>query len=141
MADHVKKKQPIDVQDIWYQRQRWLRTALQTALSFLVAFGGSVALLQAVAPQVLAALADVLPASWIVWISGLFAIVIAIAGTLSKLMAIPIVNAWLTRVGFGSVPRAVAREQAAAKTPELQPATFAPSTIDLRSQQDDAPTS
>jgi len=101
----------VTVQPIWYTRQRWIRTAVQTALAFLVALGSSVAVLQAVAPQVLDALADVLPASWLAWLAGAFAFVIAIASALSKLMAIPIVNTWLTRVGAGSVPRAAALEE------------------------------
>lgn len=100
----------VTVQPIWYTRQRWIRTALQTGLAFLVTLGGSVAVLQAVAPQVLDALADVLPASWLAWLAGAFAFVIAIASALSKLMAIPVVNTWLTRIHAGSVPRAAALE-------------------------------
>lgn len=100
----------VAVQPIWYTRQRWIRTALQTAFAFLITLGGSVALLQAVAPQVLHALADVLPASWLAWLAGVFAFVISIASALSKLMAIPVVNTWLTRVHAGSVPRAAALE-------------------------------
>lgn len=137
MADHELEQSPtVEVDDIWFQRQRWLRTMLQTTVSILIAFGGSVALLQALAPKVLAALADVLPPAAIVWLSGAFAFVIAIAGTLSKLMAIPLVNTWLTHVGFGSVPRAVAKETAAAKSQGLQPAQFEPSTTDYRAEQD-----
>jgi hypothetical protein len=100
----------VTVQPIWHSRQRWIRTALQTALAFLVTLGGSVAVLQAVAPQVLDDLADVLPASWLAWLAGAFAFVIVIASALSRLMAIPVVNAWLTRVHAGSVPRAAALE-------------------------------
>lgn len=100
----------VTVQPIWYTRQRWIRTALQTALAFLVGLGGSVAVLQATAPKVLRALADVLPDSWLAWLGGAFAFVIAIASALSKLMAIPLVNSWLTRIGAGSVPRAAALE-------------------------------
>lgn len=138
MGDHeLKQQKALDVQDIWYQRQRILRTVLQTALAFLVGLGSSVGLLQAVAPQVLAAVIDVLPPAVYGWLVGVFAFVIALAGALSKLMAIPIVNAWLTRVGFGSVPKAVARESAAAKSQELQPAQFAPSDVDYRGKQGD----
>ncbi|GAA3342987.1 hypothetical protein GCM10017714_33720 [Curtobacterium pusillum] len=99
------------VQPIWHTRQRWLRTALQTALAFLVGLAGSVAVLQVTAPRVLDALADVLPASWLAWLGGAFAFVIAIASALAKLMAIPVVNAWLARLGFGSVPRSVALDE------------------------------
>lgn len=135
MTDGKHEATNIETQDIWYQRQRWLRTALQTALAFLVALGGSVAILQAVAPQVLDALAGVLPASWVAWLAGVFAFVIAIASALSKLMAIPVVNAWLTHVGLGSEPKSVAKERASAKTDALQPAQFTPSTTDYRAEQ------
>ena len=107
MGAHVRT---VPVQPIWYARQRWIRTAVQTALAFLVGVGGSVAVLRAVAPQVLDALADVLPASSLAWLGGAFAFVIAIATALSKLMAIPLVNTWLTHIVVGSVPRAAALE-------------------------------
>lgn len=137
MTDGKHEAKGLETQSIWYQRQRWLRTALQTAIAFLVGLGGSVALLQATAPQVLDALAGVLPANWLTGLAAVFAFVIAIASALSKLMAIPVVNVWLTRVGFGSEPRAVAKERAAAKTPELRPAQFTPTATDLRDEQGD----
>ncbi|ROR28805.1 hypothetical protein EDF63_3393 [Curtobacterium sp. JUb34] len=100
----------VTVQPIWYTRQRWMRTAVQTALAFLVGLGGSVAVLQALAPKVLAALVDVLPGSWLTRLGGAFAFVVAIAPALSKLKAIPLVNTWLTHIGAGSVSRATALE-------------------------------
>lgn len=135
MGDHEKQKLELDVQEIWYQRQRILRTVLQTTIAFLVGLGGSVGLLQATAPQVIDAVRDVLPPAAVAWFAAVFAFVIAVAGALSKLMAIPVVNGWLTRIGFGSVPKAVAKETAAAKSQELQPAQFAPSTLDYRAEQ------
>lgn len=127
----------VKTEPIWYPWQRAIRTALQVTIAFLVGLGGSVALLQAVAPQVLAAVVDVLPPSAYAWLVGAFAFVIAIATTLSKLMAIPVINAWLTRLGAGSVPRAIAKEQAAASSTELQPATHEPTTVDFRAEQGD----
>ncbi|PYY32344.1 hypothetical protein DEI89_12990 [Curtobacterium sp. MCBD17_030] len=73
------------------------------------------------------------------WLVSAAAVVTAVAAGLSRVMAIPTVNRWLTAVGLGSVPRAIAKEQAAAKSPELQPAQFEPSTIDYRTEQQDEP--
>lgn len=127
----------VTVQPIWYTRQRWIRTAVQTAVAFLVGLGGSVAVLQATAPQVLAALADVLPASWLAYLGGAFALVIAIASALSKLMAIPLVNTWLTRIGAGSVPRAAALEDPGPDEPD-EPTTMAGYPDALKSEPEDA---
>jgi hypothetical protein len=127
----------VAVQPIWYTRQRWIRTALQTALAFLITLGGSVAVLQAVAPQMLDALADVLPASWLAWLAGAFAFVISIASALSKLMAIPVVNTWLTRVGAGSVPR-VAAVETLNDGPAIDEPTTAGYPDSLKTEPDDA---
>ena len=39
------------------------------------------------------------------WLIGAAAIVTAVAGAITRVMAIPAVNRWLTHVGLGSVPR------------------------------------
>lgn len=138
MADHELEQTPkLAVQRIWHPNQRVLRTILQTTIAFLVGLGGSVGILQAVAPQVIDAVRDVLPPAAVAWLAAAFAFVIAVAGALSKLMAIPVVNAWLTRIGFGSEPRAIVKERTEAATSELQPAQFAPSATDYRDEQGD----
>jgi cyanate permease len=113
MADHEKKN--ISVDEIWFARQRWVRTAVQTALAFLVGLGGSVALLQVTAPQVIDAIKDVLPPAAVGWVASAFVVVIGIASALAKIMAIPVVNEWLTRIGLGSVPKEAAQRQAVAE--------------------------
>ncbi len=134
-GEHEAEK--VTTEPIWYPWQRAIRTALQVAVAVLVGLGGSVALLQATAPQVLAAVVDVLPPAAYAWLVGAFAFIIALATTLSKLMAIPVINAWLTRIGAGSVPRAIAKEQAVATSTELQPAAHEPTAVDYRTEQDD----
>ncbi len=113
MGDHSRT---VDVQPIWYVWQRALRTALQVAVALVLALGGSVGLLQALRPQILAAVADVLPPNAYAWLVGAFALVIAVATALSRLMAIPLVNTWLTRVHAGSVPKAKALDLAPTTT-------------------------
>ncbi len=66
------------------------------------------------------------------WLLSAAGVVTAIAGALSRVMAIPVVNEWLTHIGLGSEPKAVAVERAAAKSPDLQPAQFERSTVDYR---------
>lgn len=126
----------VTVQPIWYDWQRVIRTGLQTALAFLVGLGGAVGVLQVVAPQVLDAVRDVLPASWVAWLAGAFAFVIAVAGALAKLMAIPIVNRWLTRVHAGSVPKAKALEETADDEPAEPTTAGYPAA--LKTEPDDA---
>lgn len=109
MGDHART---VVVQPIWYMWQRAIRTALQVAVAIVLTLGGSVGLLQALSPQVLAAVVDVLPPAAYAWLVGAFAFVIAIATALSRLMAIPLVNAWLTRVHAGSVPKSAATDPA-----------------------------
>ncbi|HEU5223423.1 MAG TPA: hypothetical protein VFU07_07055 [Candidatus Lumbricidophila sp.] len=92
------------VPEIWYQGQRVLRTIVAVYIPALFVFNAAL-------PQLIVALGGVLPPSAIAWLN-LFAVAVAaVAGTISKIMAIPIVNSWLTTIGLGSVPR---------KSPEAQ---------------------
>lgn len=124
MADHeAKTERKLDVQEIWYKGQRVLRTLLTTALTILPLI-----------PQVVQIVQGQWPTA-----SGLTAVAVqavAINSALTALIALPTVNRWLTAIGFGSTPRGVAKEQAAAKSAELQPAQFEPSTVDYRDEQD-----
>lgn len=125
MADHeLTKPKKFDVQDIWHKGQRVLRTAFTTILTALP-----------IVPQIVQIVQGQWPAA-----TGLTAVAVqavAINSALTAIIAIPQVNAWLTVIGLGSVPRKVAKETAAAKTSDLQPAQFAPSTTDYRTEQGD----
>lgn len=109
MGDHEQKR--ISVDTIWFHGQRVLRTAVQV----LIAAASLLAVVVAVAPDVVRAVADVLPASWVAWLVAAIAFLASLSAALSRVMAIPAVNALLTRVGLGSVPRAAAQRQAAAE--------------------------
>lgn len=91
----------MNVPAIWFKTQRALRTAF-AVLTTLLAFWAAFAL---VAPQILDELALILPGPWIAWLTAAIASVTLVAGVITRVMAIPTVNAWLTRIGLGSVPR------------------------------------
>jgi hypothetical protein len=126
MGDHeVTTSQRFDVDAIWYRTQRVLRTAFTTILTVLP-----------IVPQIVQIVQGQWPAATGLTVVAVQAV--AINAALTAIIAIPTVNRWLTVIGLGSVPRGVAKETAAAKSPELQPAQFEPSTTDLRTEQGDA---
>lgn len=90
--------------EIWFKAQRVLRTIVQV----IVGTAGALGVFVLVAPQVLDAVADVLPASWVAWAAGIIATAAAISAALSRVMAIPAVDAWLKTLGLGSAPKSAA---------------------------------
>lgn len=98
MADHIST--PV-VEDIWYKSQRVLRTLVQVGIPAFLTFA-------LVLPQIIDALGLPVDGPVYLWLIGAAGVVTAIAGALSRIMAIPAVNAWLTKVGLGSVPKAAA---------------------------------
>lgn len=111
MGDPIAEVEPAPVSfDIWFARQRVLRTILQVVVGLLLAIAAFVASVAAFAPEIIAELRDVLPASVYGWLVGFIAVCAAISGALSKLMAIPGVNRWLSEHSpFGSAPRAAVK--------------------------------
>lgn len=106
MADHVDKT--IVVQDIWYPVQRVIRTIIQVGIPAFLTFA-------LVLPQIIAALGLPLDSAVYLWLVGAAAVVTAIAAALSRIMAIPAVNTWLTKISAGSVPKKVAEREAVAQ--------------------------
>lgn len=92
----------LSVPDIWYKAQRVLRTVFAVLVGFLTFWAG----FQLIAPQILAELANVLPGSWVAWLTGTIAAITTIAGVITRILAIPAVNAAFTKIGLGSVPKA-----------------------------------
>ena len=86
---------------IWFAAQRAVRTAAQVVVTGALILAGVVV----VAPQVLDAIADVLPGPVVAWLAGVLAVLASISAALSRVMAIPAVNAWLTKLGLGTAPR------------------------------------
>lgn len=87
-----------NVQDIWFKTQRVLRTLVQVAIPAFITFAG-------VLPLVIDALGLPVDGALYLWLIGAAALVTAVAGALSRVMAIPAVNEWLTKIGLGSVPK------------------------------------
>lgn len=87
--------------EIWFKAQRVLRTIAAA----VVGFSTALAVFVVVAPQVVAAVADVLPASWVAWALSFIAGAAALSGAITRVMAIPAVDAWLKKIGLGSAPR------------------------------------
>jgi hypothetical protein len=85
--------------EIWFKGQRALRTALTTLLTLLP-----------LVPQVIAIIQDEWSAGWLTAI-GVQAV--AINTALTRLIAIPTVDRWLKRIGFGSAPRSTPTAESA----------------------------
>jgi hypothetical protein len=82
--------------EIWFKAQRAIRTVAQV----IVTGAGILAVAVVVAPQILDALADVLPGPVVAWAAGVIAAAAALSAALSRVMAIPAVDAWLKRLGL-----------------------------------------
>jgi len=85
---------------IWFPLQRVIRTAAQ------VIVGGAAVLATIVllAPQIIDAVADVVPGPAIAWATAAIATLAAISAAIARVMAIPAVDEWLRRIGAGSAP-------------------------------------
>jgi predicted naringenin-chalcone synthase len=88
-----------NVQDIWFKTQRVLRTIVAVGIPAFIS-------LALVLPQIIEALGLPLTSELYAWLVGVAAGVTAVAGAITRVMAIPAVNSWLVRIGLGSVPRA-----------------------------------
>lgn len=96
MADHISA-----VPGIWYKTQRVLRTAVQVGIPAFLTFA-------LVLPQIIGALGLPVDGPVYLWLVGAAGVVTAVATALSRIMAIPAVNTWLTGIGLGSVPKSAA---------------------------------
>lgn len=86
-----------DATTIWYKGKRVLRTIVQTAIPAFLTFA-------LVLPAIIEALGLPADGELRLWLVGLAAGVTAVAGAISRVMAIPKVNAFLIKIGLGSVP-------------------------------------
>jgi hypothetical protein len=86
-----------------------------------------------VLPTVINALGLPVDGGVYLWLIGAAAVVTAVAGGLSRVMAIPTVNEWLTTIGLGSVPKAAAQRQAVAQQAgNVSPAQIIDGTDQIR---------
>jgi hypothetical protein len=101
---HLEPEQPtiiVSSQSAFPARATW-RTVVQNVISVVLTAGVVLPLAVAIAGE---ELADVLPADWLLWAAGVAASVAAIAAALTRIMAIPAVDAWLLRFGLSSTPK------------------------------------
>lgn len=118
-------KHSTTVQDIWFKGQRVLRTIVQVGIPAFLTFA-------VVLPQIIQALGIPVDSGVYGWLIAAAGIVTAVAGGLSRVMAIPAVNVWLTAIGLGSVPKSQAQNTPAAVTPAdpEHPAAGTPPSLD-----------
>ena len=77
------------------------RTFLAVASAALVVLWVLPTVLEIVAEE----LGDQLPEGLNLWLAGAAVAVTGVATAVTRIMAIPAVNGWLTRIGFGSQPK------------------------------------
>jgi len=95
MAKHIT----IDnVPTIWFKAQRVLRTLVQVGIPAFLGFA-------LVLPMIIDAAGLPVDSSVRLWLVAAAAIVTAVAGGITRIMAIPAVNVWLTKIGLGAVPK------------------------------------
>lgn len=91
----------VAVPEIWYKTQRVLRTIVQ-ALVALVPIANGVAI---AAASYLTTQTGVEVPGWVfIWLNAIIAATALIMGLVARIMAVPGVNDWLTKIGLGSVP-------------------------------------
>lgn len=95
MADHEANT---PVQDIWFKSQRVLRTVVQVGIPAFLTFALAL-------PQIINAAGLPVDGPLYLWLIGAAGVITAVAAGLTRIMAIPAVNAWLVKIGLGSVPK------------------------------------
>ena len=83
---------------ILYKAQHVLRTVVAVGIPAFLAFAVGL-------PEIITALGLPVDSKLYLWLIGAAAVVTAVAGAITRVMAVPGVDAWLTSVGLGSVPK------------------------------------
>ena len=93
---------PVVVPEIWYKGQRVLRTIVSALVALIPIVNG----VAAAVIQYLNSQQDVGIPPWVfVWLNAILVGTALIMGLITRIMAVPGVNDWLTRIGLGSVPK------------------------------------
>lgn len=87
-----------DAIEIWYKGKRVLRTLVQTVIPSFIGFA-------VVLPLIIEALGLPVDSELRLWLLAIAGGVTAVATGIARVMAIPQVNAWLIKIGLGSVPQ------------------------------------
>jgi len=92
----------VEVPEIWFKAQRVLRTIVASLVA-LVPIANGVALAVA---EYLRVQEDVVIPAWVFLVlNAVIAGTALVMGLVTRIMAVPGVNEWLTKVGLGSVPK------------------------------------
>jgi predicted aspartyl protease len=94
----MSKHLTAEIPEIIHTGQRVLRTIIQTGIPAFLAFA-------VVLPQVIDALGLPVTSRVYLWLVGLAGIVTGIAAALTRIMAIPTINRWLTTIGLGTIKK------------------------------------
>lgn len=87
------------VPTIWFKSQRVIRTVLVNLVVILPVVNVSLPLL------VEAFTGDGVPPEVTIWVNAIVAGILVVTGVLTRIIAIPAVNEFLTKLGAGSVPK------------------------------------
>lgn len=97
-ASEPSKQEAVAVAtEIWYKAQRVLRTLVQVVIPAFLGFA-------VVLPLIIEALGLPVDSELRLWLLVVATGVTAVATAIARVMAIPAVNAWLIKIGLGSVP-------------------------------------
>jgi len=88
-----------------FPAQRIIRTVIQTTAAVILSSVACITTASIIAPQLLEAIRELLPDDVYAWAAAAVATTAAIAAALARIMAIPGVNGFLTRLRAGSTPR------------------------------------
>lgn len=88
-----------------FPAQRIIRTVIQTTAAVILSSVACITTASIIAPQLLEAIRELLPDDVYAWAAAAVATTAAIAAALARIMAIPGVNGFLTRLSAGSAPR------------------------------------
>ncbi|MEV8023412.1 hypothetical protein [Microbacterium sp. NPDC080220] len=88
--------------EIWFKTQRVLRTIAQAIIVLVpVVNGAAIAVVTYLNEQT-----DVIVPAWVFAVlNGAIAVTAVAMGLVARVMAVPGVNDWLTKLGLGSVPK------------------------------------
>jgi len=87
-----------------HPRKASLRTIVQALAGQVLALAAIIPVLALVAPKFLDALGTLLPPAVYAYLAGAVAFIAVLSGAVARIMAIPGVNAWLTRIKLGATP-------------------------------------
>ncbi|AGW41752.1 hypothetical protein O159_17090 [Leifsonia xyli subsp. cynodontis DSM 46306] len=121
MSKHLTTENVLDVPEIVHAGQRVLRTLVQAGIPAFLTFA-------VILPQVIDALGLPLTSKAYLWLVGLAGIVTGIAAALTRIMAIPTINQWLTTIGLGTMKKTDPRTPATTPADPTQDPAAAPPT-------------